>query len=210
LPSATSTSRRRIHLIEPRRSEHREVLRTGSAVCVRVCDGSFFPSNTDSGGDAACNAQCPDAPTALYIVPASGRIEDAISASSALYSDLPVAGRYRTVLDGTCACHRGRVSYSAMLLHDRTLRKGDAVMTPKGIVVYEGANSNSTRPEDFIALAQERRLPGDVREYLSKMQSTFIEVRQVPDYLAATSTSIDSPAARRGSIWVDSPSTSSR
>jgi hypothetical protein len=215
LPPAASTSRRRVRLFEPRRTErsenqHREVLRTGLAVCVRLCDGSFFPSNTDSGGDAACKAQCPDAPTALYMVPASGRIEDAVSTSSALYSDLPVAGRYRTVLNSTCACHRGRVSYSAMLLLDRTLRKGDAVMTPKGIVVYEGANSSSTRPEDFIALAQERRLPGDVREYLSKMQSTLIEVRQVADYLAATSTSTVSPAARKGSIWIDSPSTSSR
>jgi hypothetical protein len=208
--------RPRIHSVDrragdPRASEHRELLRGGIAVCVRLCDGSFFPSNTDSGGDAACNAQCPDAPTALYVKrPDSGGIEDAVSMSGTLYSDLPVAGRYRTVLDSTCVCHRHRVSYSAMLLHDRTLRKGDAVMTPKGVVVYEGANTSFARAEDFVALAQESRLPVSVGEYLSKMQSSPRIDGQLVSQSVAASTPIDPPGARRGSIWIDIPSALSR
>ena len=74
-------------------------------------------------------------------------------------------------------------------------------MTPKGIVIYEGASSSSPRLEDFVALAQERHLPSDVRAYLSKMQSTLIEVGRGAGYDAAT----PSHAVTKGSIWVDSP-----
>ena len=52
----------------------------GRAVCVRLCDGFFFPSATNAGGDEACAAQCPDAPAARYTEPAgSDRIEEEVS-----------------------------------------------------------------------------------------------------------------------------------
>ena len=114
----------------------------GLAVCVRLCDGYFFPSNGLSSDDEACAAQCPDAQTALYREPAgSDRIEDAVSTIGALYSELPVAGRHRTDLDSACTCHAHSIDYSAMVMHDPTLRKGDVVMTPQGPVVYEGGQT---------------------------------------------------------------------
>jgi hypothetical protein len=168
----------------------------GPANCVRLCDGSFFPSNSASGGDATCQAQCPDAPTALYIERAgSDRIEDSVSVSGAPYTDLPVAGRYRTIVDNTCTCHRHKVSYLSAMLQDRTLRKGDAVMTPTGIVVYEGKSAGASRPEDFVALAQDKSLSRDVRENLSRMQSNSIDA---------------SSAGKKGAIWVESPPGPSR
>src|ERR1700753_404250 len=50
-------------------------------VCVRLCDGSFFPL-TNAGADAtsqanACNSLCPDAPTEVYYRNGSEKIEDA-------------------------------------------------------------------------------------------------------------------------------------
>lgn len=207
-----STNRPRLRSTEQRvatRSKHHETLQTGPAMCVRLCDGAFFPSSTATGGDGACTAQCPDAPTALYIEPpGSGSIEDAVSTSGALYSNLPVAGRYRTILDSTCTCRRDRASYSAMLLRDPTLRKGDAVMTPKGIVVYEGANPSHARREDFVALAREIHLPGEVREYLSEMRSTLVAGGHF-SYPAMASTSTALPVVRRGSVRIDGPSASS-
>ncbi len=60
--------------------------RAGSkAVCVRACDGSFFPvSYSASGGrlddlEDMCRALCPNADVALYTYPGSGVIEQAVS-----------------------------------------------------------------------------------------------------------------------------------
>lgn len=148
------------------------VSQSGLAVCVRLCDGYFFPSNGPSSHDEDCAAQCPDAPTALFREPAgSDRIEDAVSTKGTLYSELPVAGRHRTAYDTACTCHSHNIDYSAMLLHDPTLRKGDVVMTPKGPVVYEGRQTQTPRREDFVALSRDSTLPRDTRAALSTMRS---------------------------------------
>jgi hypothetical protein len=159
----------------------RETRANGLAVCVRLCDGFFFPSATRSGGDAACAAQCPDAPTARYTEPTgSDRIEDAVSTRGALYSALPVANRYRTTLDNTCRCHRSLTRhYSASLLNDPTLRKGDVVMTPEGFVVFQGANAHSITSSNFVALSQARALPEDLRAALAAMERAGPSQRQV-------------------------------
>ena len=140
----------------------------GLAVCVRLCDGFFFPSATSSGGDEACAVQCPDAPTARYTEPAgSDRIEEALSTRGALYTALPVANRYQTAFDNTCRCHRSLTpDYSASLLNDPTLRKGDVVMTSKGLVVFQGANTRTITSADFVALSQARSLPNGLRAAL--------------------------------------------
>jgi hypothetical protein len=148
---------------------------------VRLCDGFFFPSATRSGGDGACAAQCPDAPTARYTEPAgSDSIEDAVSTRGALYSALPVANRYRTTLDETCRCHRSLArSYSASSLNDPTLRKGDVVTTPRGFVVFQGAKTRSIAASDFVALSQARSLPEDLRAALVAMERASPSQRQV-------------------------------
>jgi Protein of unknown function (DUF2865) len=137
-------------------------LTSGRSVCVRLCDGFFYPiAPVSSRADWAshqetCQETCPDAPTALYIQPSgSDKIEDAVSTTGAPYTVLPVALRSRTVLDNTCACHRAIAQgYSRSLLHDLTLRKGDTVMTPKGFVVFQGRSRPPFAREDFIALKQ--------------------------------------------------------
>ena len=115
----------------------------------------LLPSVVTSGGDAACASQCPDAPTAFYSMPAgSDRIDDAVSLTGAPYSALPVANRHQTSFDNTCTCHRSSVtSYIADLLHDRTLRDGDLVMTAKGFRVFKGDKSGVVQPSNFVALS---------------------------------------------------------
>lgn len=129
------------------------------AVCVKLCDGAFFPMSPGGGGDdaAACASQCPDAPTSVYYqASGSDRIEDAISATGAPYSALPVALRYRGVSDNTCSCHRHYSSASASLLTDPTLHKGDAVVTESGVLVFQGAQGVAHAKRDFAALASAR------------------------------------------------------
>jgi hypothetical protein len=185
----------------------------GLAVCVRLCDGFFFPSATSSGGDEACAAQCPDAPTARYTEPAgSDKIEDAVSTLGARYSALPVAKRYQTTFDASCRCHRSLVrSYSASALTDPTLRKGDLVMTSNGFLVFQGAKTGSVAPSDFVALSQARSLSKDLRAALVAMESASALQRQVgaaPSLGASFSASPDKPARRlQGSVtMIDAPS----
>ena len=140
---------------KPKRRSHASSFGYGAAVCVRLCDGSFFPTASVSGGEAACASQCPDAPTALYTMP-TDRIEDAISSAGVPYSKLPVAKRYQTSFNNTCTCHRGTVATTAVrdLLNDTTLRKGDVVMTGEGFRVYEGGGYGPSSARDFVALSK--------------------------------------------------------
>jgi len=143
----------------------------GQPVCVRLCDGSFFPTDSATGGDAACAAQCPDAPTELYIM-TSDKIDDAVSLSGAPYSKLPVANRYQTSFESTCTCHREVTASSRTeeLLHDATLRRGDVVMTRQGFRVYVGGGYGPQGPDDFVALSQARGLPKAERAELVAME----------------------------------------
>ena len=124
--------------------------RSRAVRCACAWDGYYFPigplsRDSDLGDhEAACSGLCPDAPTQLFIVPSgSDRIEDAV-AGDARYVALPAAFRNRTTVDKTCACHR-RPAKPSPLLNDFTLRKGDFVMTPSGIVVFRGAGHSPMR-----------------------------------------------------------------
>jgi hypothetical protein len=142
----------------------------GKPVCVKLCDGSFFPTVSVTGGDAACAAQCPDAPTALYTMPAD-RIEDAVSTAGALYSKLPVAKRYQTSFESTCTCHRDSIASRANeILRDNTLRKGDVVMTANGFRVYEGGGYGPSSAEDFVSVAKAVGVSKEERATLTAME----------------------------------------
>ena len=86
------------------------------SICVRTCDGYAFPVGAYHGEDdrasheAACRSACPDAATALYLLPGgSDRIGAAVNiASGRPYSALPDAFHYANVLDEACTCHRPR------------------------------------------------------------------------------------------------------
>ncbi len=193
--------------------KRKETGATGLAVCVRLCDGFFFPSATRSDGDDACAVQCPDAPAARYTEPAgSDRIEDAVSTRGALYSALPVANRYRTTFDNACSCrHSLNSGYSASSLNDPTLRKGDLVMTPKGFLVFQGAKTRSVTSSDFVALSQAPSLPKDIRAALVAMERAGASQRQVGAYSSLGASFLanpDKPVRRvRGTVTViDAPS----
>lgn len=148
-------------------------------VCVRLCDGFFFPINSSAanssvpGEEAACAGLCPDAPTALYFLPArSDKIEQAALANGERYSALPVSFRYRTTYDRTCTCHRDAAQIPPYW-QDPTLRKGDAVMTPSGFAVFRGAGASPYRPEDFATLAA-APMPGDRRAGLTAIERVSV------------------------------------
>ena len=145
-------------------------------VCVRLCDGYFFPvapvvGPGDYAGHAStCSNVCPDAPTELFVQPAgSDRIEDAVSLTGAKYSALPVALRNRSTQDNTCTCHREAAMHYS-LKRDFTLRKGDGVMTGRGIVVFQGGTQGPFGSHDFVAL-DKSSLPSDQRSQLRALEA---------------------------------------
>ena len=149
----------------------RPAVETAQTVCVRLCDGYFFPA--PASGQAGCASLCPGAETALYRMPGgSDRIEDAVSASGARYSALPAALSYRTTIANACAC-RSAPDSTAELMRDPTLRKGDAVMTETGLLVYRGAGSSQHQLRDFSTLAQARLSP-DRRVMLAEMERVSV------------------------------------
>ena len=169
VPRRTHRAAHRQLWVVPRLAAAQAPLPLGrQSLCVRTCDGYVFPVGTYHGEadraahEAACQATCPDAKTALYLMPGgSDRITDAVSlAGGRPYSALPDAFHYTNVLDDACTCHRpGRAPRTLSLLRDMTLRRGDAVMTARGFRVFHGAPRFPYRRSDFLTLARSRDVP---------------------------------------------------
>ena len=110
------------------------------AVCVRTCDGSFFPVSYSGAGSRAdsleevCRALCPNADVALYSFPFGGTIDEAESASGEPYANLPNAGKFEQSYDPGCSCRRKGESW-AEALADAEARYGhekhDIIVTPE-------------------------------------------------------------------------------
>jgi len=120
------------------------------AVCVKTCDGSFFPvSYSASSGRLAsledlCRAQCPNAEVTLFTYPAAGDIEQAVSTSGTRYVDSPNALKYRTSYDPNCSCRRKGESWSdALSAAEAKLGRG-----PNGdIIVTAQKSEEMSRPK---------------------------------------------------------------
>lgn len=91
----------------------------GRTVCVRMCDGFFFPLPAAVSGGARpsdlCAASCPAAVTEVFYLGDDGTIESAIGDSGRAYGLLPNAGRYRRVFDPACGCRKSGASWATTL-----------------------------------------------------------------------------------------------
>ena len=160
-------------------------------VCVRLCDGFFFPLPTAASDvvsqDAACTSLCPDAPTQVFYRDGSETIEGAVSAGGKPYTALPVALRYRATANDTCSCHREVVAYAP--LKDSTLKRGDAIMTPAGFMVFRGVEGAPHQAADFSALAA-AGLPSAARAPLQEMERASLKTAHptLTNWLASQNT----------------------
>lgn len=137
------------------------------ALCVRLCDGSYFPA-PGAGTQEECNQACPRAPTRIYKT-TNGDISTAVSAATgASYFALPVAMRFTKTLDKTCSC--GSSDPMATILRDATLRRGDRVMTADGFRVFKGGAQPPFSPRNFHSVEQALHLPRSERAILRSME----------------------------------------
>ncbi len=88
---------------------------TFRTLCVRACDGYYFPISFSTTRDrfaadeATCEAMCPGAPVDLYYHddPRSAS-ENMISLSGVPYENHPAAFRYQSKYDKSCSCKASR------------------------------------------------------------------------------------------------------
>ena len=102
-------------------AERREAGGGAYTVCVRTCDGSFFPvayfgrrSRADSL-EEVCRAQCPNAEVKLYSFPLGGAIDEAVSSTGEPYGSLPNAHKFEASYDSRCSCRRPGQSWAEAL-----------------------------------------------------------------------------------------------
>jgi hypothetical protein len=144
-------------------------------VCVRSCDGAFFPleNRPDRGASAEtlCRALCPSAEVSVYRAPRYGNIEDAVSETGKPYMQLANALRFQKTYDPSCSCCRPGQSWAEALQRAETMiarRSTDVVVTVAmaeklsraGQMTPRGDTPHS-RPAD-VAKARSAPAGGDV------------------------------------------------
>jgi hypothetical protein len=111
------------------------------AVCVKSCDGSFFPvsysahrGNLDELNDL-CRALCPNAEVTLYTRSISRDMKSAISIGGEPYRDMANAFRFEKAVEPSCSCKApGQSWVQALADAERLLgaqRRGDMIVTPQ-------------------------------------------------------------------------------
>jgi hypothetical protein len=112
---------------------------TYRTVCVRTCDGYYFPISFETTPDhfredeQACQRMCPAAEVQLYTYHNPGEdVQQAVSLNGRLYTELPAAFQYRKALNPACSCRRPGESWAEALKvngTDTTVAPGDVIVT---------------------------------------------------------------------------------
>jgi len=112
---------------------------TFHTVCVRSCDGYYFPisystlSSRFGDDQRTCQRLCPAAEVNLYSFRNPGEgMEQAVSISGQPYTALPNAFRYRKEFSAACSCRKPGQSWADALKNaddSSTFENGDIVVT---------------------------------------------------------------------------------
>jgi hypothetical protein len=142
----------------------------GQAFCVRTCDGRYFPvSGSDNESRAAtCSSFCPASDTKVVY---GSNIDDAATEGGKPYSELPNAFRYRDEIVAGCTCNgKDQIGLAPVRIEDDpTVRKGDLVAGPHGLMVAgrsadkRGASLNFS-PASNSVLSRYRHVPVVARQ----------------------------------------------
>jgi hypothetical protein len=150
---------------------------TYRTVCVRTCDGFFFPISFATvparfGEDEmTCKRLCPAAETMLFSYRNPGEeIDQAVSTHGMSYRELPTAFKYRQAFDASCSCRATGQSWAEALgvERDETVQRGDIVVTeqrarqmsqPRAVPQQKGATSAPAPTEQAAAPAPREEAP---------------------------------------------------
>jgi hypothetical protein len=134
---------------------------TFRTVCVRTCDGFYFPISYSTSPDRfrddeqSCQRMCPASEVSLYTYHNPGEeMTQAVSLNGRPYTELPTAFQYRKAVDPACSCRRPGESWAQTLKAlgpDDTVVPGDVVVTEQNAKQLSqprfGADGKPIRPE---------------------------------------------------------------
>lgn len=149
-------------------------------VCVRACDGYFFPLANPGrdadipGQQATCEKLCPGAQVQLFVMAAgSDKIETATSARGGdAYARLLARINPAEAKSKSCGCQPvvGGSGATSAFLGDSTLRPGDTVVTPEGVRVLKRGSRYPFKHSDFLSLSETRDVPLSNRSALAAIE----------------------------------------
>jgi hypothetical protein len=123
-------------------------------VCVRTCDGYFFPISFSTSQDrfrddeATCQRMCPAAEVMLFSHRNPGEdMRQAVSTSGdrKLYTELPNAFKYKTEWSNTCVCKQANESWANAVKDDPSMQ---TALERQDIVVTEEKAKQLSAPRD--------------------------------------------------------------
>lgn len=138
---------------------------TFRTVCVRTCDGFYFPISYSTSPDRfhddeqTCQRTCPASEVSLYTYHNPGEeMAQAVSLNGRLYTELPTAFQYRKAISPECSCRRPGESWSQALKAigpDDTIVPGDVIVTEQNSKQLSrpriGADGKPIRPDPRAA-----------------------------------------------------------
>jgi hypothetical protein len=149
---------------------------TYRTVCVRTCDGYYFPISFATTPDhfqedaQACQRECPSAQAQLYVYHNPGEdMTQAVSLDGHPYAQLPSAFQYRKAISPACGCRRPGESWAEALKGlgpDNTVQPGDVVVTDENAKRFSqprGADGKTLKP----ATAPTSQAPESTRSALA-------------------------------------------
>ena len=164
----------------------------GKAICVRLCDGFYFPLHMRGAalrddGDDICRSLCPATETKMFLMTRS--VETAVTAEGDRYTEIPNAFRYRKSFDPSCFCRKpgelwGENQATILNPEDRN-RIGFGVLNPniEDSITDEDADLRGMSP-----------VPGKKRD------TRLFGARPPPEPPAPAHPAVEQPADKRVSV----------
>ena len=129
---------------------------TFRTVCVRTCDGGYFPVSFATyqqrfqDDERTCKALCPATEASLFTYRNPGEdINQAVSISGQPYTSLPNAFKFRTEFNPSCACKAAGQTWSEALksVDDRAgVEQGDIIVTEESAKRMQQRGQKTTPP----------------------------------------------------------------
>jgi hypothetical protein len=134
---------------------------TFRTVCVRTCDGGYFPVSFATyqarfqDDERTCKALCPATEASLFTYRNPGEdINQAVSISGQPYSSLPNAFKFRTEFNPSCACKAAGQTWSEALksVDDRAgVEQGDIIVTEESAKRMQQRGQKGAQPPPAAA-----------------------------------------------------------
>jgi hypothetical protein len=124
-------------MMPPGQQQQQQQGGTYRTICVRTCDGYYYPISFATTPDhfradeQTCQRTCPAAEVSLYTYHNPGEdVQQAVSLNGRLYTELPTAFHYRQAIDPACSCRKPGQSWADALktLNDNTVEQGVIVV----------------------------------------------------------------------------------